>query len=87
MYAVTHGRLAKNAPSQNPPSNVNLHIFGNHGFLIGGYPYHQSQNSKQQGKKELRHILGATQYKSHSFLPHVSNECRSCDITWNRSIQ
>ena len=63
MYAVTHNRLAKNAPSQNPPSNVNFHIFSNHGFLIGRYPYHQSQNSKQQAKKELHHILGATQYK------------------------
>ena len=78
MYTVTHSCLAKNTPSQNPPSSVNPHIFSNHRFLIGRYPYHQS---KQQGKKELCHILCATHYKCHRFLPHVSIERCSCDVT------
>ena len=60
MCAVTYSRLARNAPSQNPLSNVNPYIFSNHGFIIGRYPYYQSQSSKQQGKKELHHILCAT---------------------------
>ena len=81
MYAVTHTHLAKNTPSQNLPSNVNLHIFNNHRFLIDRYPYYQSQSSKQQGKKELHHVLCAAQYKCHTFLPHISTECCSCDVT------
>ena len=67
MYVVTHSHLANDAPSQNPPSSVNPHIFSNPKFLVGGYPYHHSQSSKQQGKKELHHILYATQYKCHRF--------------------
>ena len=43
MYAITHSRLAKKVPSQNPPSNVNVHIFSNHRFLTGRYPYHQAR--------------------------------------------
>ena len=30
--------------------------------------------------------LCMTQYKCHRFLPHVSNERCSCDVTWNCSI-
>ena len=62
MYTVIHSCLTKNVPSQNPPSNVNPHISVTLGFLIGRYPYHQSQSesNKQQGKKELHYVLCAT---------------------------
>ena len=86
MYAVTHPTsIAKNTPSQNPPSNVNPHIFSNHRFHIDRYPYHQSQSSKQQGRKDLHHVLCVTKYKCKRFLSHVSSWCRSCDVTCNRS--
>ena len=62
-----HSYLAKKAPSQNPPSNFNLHYFSSHTFLTGQYPHYYS---KQQGKNELHHILCATQYKFHTFLSH-----------------
>ena len=72
MYAITHSRLAKKAPSQNPPSNINLHNFSDHTFLtLVDIRITIARVVIQQGKNELHHVLYATQYKLHRFLPYV----------------
>ena len=81
MYMVTHSRLAKKLLCK--PSIQ--HNFSSHTFLTGQYPYHPSQGSKQQGKKEL-HILCATQYKFYRLLPHISVEHCICDIRYSSNV-
>ena len=67
MYAITHNRIAKNAPSQNPPSNVNLNIFSNHGFLLADIHITKTRIVNNKARRNyttfwMRHNTNATAF-------------------------
>ena len=86
MYVITHSHIAKNVPLQNPPSNVNPYSFSNHRFWFLLVDIHISKARVVSDKVRRSYTTFWVWYNCHRFLPHVSTEHRSCDITWNHSI-